>query len=73
MTAQTSLTPAPRAGPPLILVDGALCDRAMGPNTKLAAHLSSRFTVFTYDRRGAERAATGRRTASSARSTIWKR
>jgi len=40
------------AGPPLILVDGALCDRAMGPNTKLAAHLSSRFTVFTYDRRG---------------------
>jgi pimeloyl-ACP methyl ester carboxylesterase len=40
------------AGPPLILVDGALCDRAMGPNTKLASHLSSRFTVFTYDRRG---------------------
>ena len=40
------------AGPPLILVDGALCDRAMGPNTKLASHLSARFTVFTYDRRG---------------------
>ena len=40
------------AGPPLILVDGALCDRAMGPNAKLASHLSSRFTVFTYDRRG---------------------
>jgi pimeloyl-ACP methyl ester carboxylesterase len=39
-------------GVPLILVDGALCDRAMGPNTKLASHLSSRFTVFTYDRRG---------------------
>ena len=40
------------AGAPLVLVDGALCDRAMGPNTKLASHLSSRFTVFTYDRRG---------------------
>ena len=39
-------------GAPLILVDGALCDRAMGPNTKLASHLSSEFTVFTYDRRG---------------------
>jgi alpha-beta hydrolase superfamily lysophospholipase len=24
----------------------------MGPNTKLASHLSSEFTVFTYDRRG---------------------
>jgi pimeloyl-ACP methyl ester carboxylesterase len=40
------------AGPPLVLVDGALCDRAMGPNAKLASHLSSQFTVFTYDRRG---------------------
>lgn len=40
------------SGPALVLVDGALCDRAMGPNAKLASHLSSRFTVFTYDRRG---------------------
>lgn len=40
------------AGAPLILVDGALCDRAMGPNTKLASRLSDRFAVFTYDRRG---------------------
>ncbi len=40
------------AGAPLILVDGALCHRAMGPNTKLASHFRSRFTVFTYDRRG---------------------
>ncbi|MGZ4195214.1 MAG: alpha/beta fold hydrolase [Solirubrobacteraceae bacterium] len=40
------------SGAPLILVDGALCHRAMGPNTKLASHLSSQFTVFTYDRRG---------------------
>ena len=40
------------SGASLILVDGALCHRAMGPNTKLASHLSSEFTVFTYDRRG---------------------
>src|SRR5215475_14211805 len=39
-------------GPPVILVDGALCHRAMGPNTKLASLLSAHFTVFTYDRRG---------------------
>jgi pimeloyl-ACP methyl ester carboxylesterase len=39
-------------GAPLILVDGALCHRAMGPNTKLASLLRSRFAVFTYDRRG---------------------
>jgi pimeloyl-ACP methyl ester carboxylesterase len=39
-------------GPPVILVDGALCYRAMGPNAPLAALLAERFTVFTYDRRG---------------------
>ena len=41
-------------GEPLILVDGALNDRSLpgAPNTKLAATLSSQFTVFTYDRRG---------------------
>jgi hypothetical protein len=39
------------AGAPVILVDGALCHRAMGPNTKLASLLSTQFTVFTYDRR----------------------
>jgi pimeloyl-ACP methyl ester carboxylesterase len=40
------------AGPPLILVDGALCYRASGPARPLAALLASHFTVFTYDRRG---------------------
>jgi pimeloyl-ACP methyl ester carboxylesterase len=42
------------SGKPLILVDGALNDRSLpgAPNPKLAAALSSRFTVFTYDRRG---------------------
>lgn len=39
------------SGPPLILVDGALCTRAMGPNEALAALLAERFTVYTYDRR----------------------
>jgi pimeloyl-ACP methyl ester carboxylesterase len=39
-------------GPPLILVDGALCHRAMGPSSPLAALLAQDFRVFTYDRRG---------------------
>lgn len=39
-------------GPALVLVDGALCHRASGPNKPLANRLASRFTVFTYDRRG---------------------
>lgn len=40
------------SGPPLVLVDGALCHRGFGPGTKLARELASRFTVYTYDRRG---------------------
>ena len=40
------------SGPPLILVDGALCYRDSGPARKMAAELADRFTVFTYDRRG---------------------
>ncbi|HEX3509531.1 MAG TPA: alpha/beta hydrolase [Solirubrobacteraceae bacterium] len=39
-------------GPPLIMIDGALCSRAMGPGKSLAPHLADRFTVYTYDRRG---------------------
>lgn len=39
-------------GPPLILVDGALCYRASGPMGPLAASLAPNFTVFKYDRRG---------------------
>jgi len=39
-------------GPPVILVDGALCHRGMGPSTPLAELVARRFTVFTYDRRG---------------------
>jgi len=39
-------------GSPLILVDGALCYRAIGPSTPLAKLLAPHFTVFTYDRRG---------------------
>jgi pimeloyl-ACP methyl ester carboxylesterase len=39
-------------GPPIILIDGALCYRGSGPSRSLAAQLSRRFTVFIYDRRG---------------------
>ncbi len=39
-------------GPPLILVDGALCSRLFGPMPKLAARLTPHLTVYTYDRRG---------------------
>ena len=37
----------PRAsqGPPLILVDGALCSRAFGPMGKLAGQLAPHFTT----------------------------
>lgn len=40
------------AGPALVLVDGAMCDRAGGPMRPLAARLADRFTVLAYDRRG---------------------
>jgi pimeloyl-ACP methyl ester carboxylesterase len=39
-------------GPPLILVDGAMCYRDSGPARPLAKLLAPHFTVFTYDRRG---------------------
>jgi alpha-beta hydrolase superfamily lysophospholipase len=39
-------------GPPLILVDGALCSRSFGPMPKLAEPLAPHLTVYTYDRRG---------------------
>jgi pimeloyl-ACP methyl ester carboxylesterase len=40
------------AGAAVILVDGALCYRTFGPMSHLAELLASRFTVYTYDRRG---------------------
>ena len=39
-------------GEPVILVDGALCRRGMGPSQGLAEQLATHFTVITYDRRG---------------------
>ena len=39
-------------GPAIILVDGAMCSREMGPATPLAEQLKDSFTVYTYDRRG---------------------
>lgn len=46
-------------GPSLVLVDGAMCQRAMGPSRGLAAQLSDRFTVYAYDRRGRGESGTG--------------
>jgi pimeloyl-ACP methyl ester carboxylesterase len=40
------------SGPPLILVDGAMCYRDFGPMRDLAETLKDRFTVILYDRRG---------------------
>jgi hypothetical protein len=40
------------SGPALVLVDGALCQRAMGPSRGLAKELAGSFTVYAYDRRG---------------------
>ncbi|MDX6325043.1 MAG: hypothetical protein QOK15_1397, partial [Nocardioidaceae bacterium] len=39
-------------GPVLVLVDGAMCFRGMGPSRDLTEHLRDRFTVVSYDRRG---------------------
>jgi hypothetical protein len=39
-------------GPVVILVDGALCYRKLGPMGPIARELASGFTVFTYDLRG---------------------
>lgn len=38
-------------GPALVLVDGALCSREMGPSRALAAVLAGGFRVVAYDRR----------------------
>ncbi len=37
-------------GPPIVVVGGAMCDRAM--TRPLAEEMAKRFTVFNYDRRG---------------------
>jgi len=39
-------------GPPLIIVDGAMCYRGQGPSGPIAKELADAFTVYTYDRRG---------------------
>jgi pimeloyl-ACP methyl ester carboxylesterase len=40
------------SGPALVLVDGALCQRSMGPARPLAEQLATSFAVHVYDRRG---------------------
>ena len=52
------------SGPALVLVDGALCTRAMGPSRGLAEALAGSFTVHSYDRRG--------RGGSGAGETPWE-
>jgi pimeloyl-ACP methyl ester carboxylesterase len=39
-------------GPAVVLVDGALSHRALGPMTRVADALAADFTVLSYDRRG---------------------
>jgi len=40
------------AGPPVVLVDGAMCFRDAGPMRPIAEALSERLTIGLYDRRG---------------------
>jgi len=40
------------SGPPVVLVDGAMCRRAFGPMPDLAKLLAAKHTVLYYDRRG---------------------
>ena len=40
------------SGPPVVLVDGALCHRSFGPLPAVAKELADAFSVYTYDRRG---------------------
>ncbi|KAA1422182.1 alpha/beta hydrolase [Mumia zhuanghuii] len=40
------------AGPPVVLVDGALASSRTDPDRPLAEHLAGAFTVYDYDRRG---------------------
>jgi pimeloyl-ACP methyl ester carboxylesterase len=51
------------SGPPVVLVDGALCWRTQGPNLGLAEKLAENFTVYTYDRRGRGESGDARRWA----------
>ncbi|MBU1174750.1 MAG: lysophospholipase [Alphaproteobacteria bacterium] len=40
------------SGSPLLLVDGAMCSRDMGPMPAIAEALSDRFGIYLFDRRG---------------------
>jgi pimeloyl-ACP methyl ester carboxylesterase len=48
------------SGPALVLVDGALCQRSMGPSRPLATQLGSQYSVHAYDRRGRGESEPGR-------------
>jgi len=55
------------SGPPVVLIDGALCSREFGPMPQIAALLAPNFTVYLYDRRG--RGASGARHVAQAESS----
>ena len=40
------------SGPPVRLIDGALCSRTFGPRCNIAELLEQHFSVYVYDRRG---------------------
>src|SRR3954468_14659408 len=40
------------SGPSVVFVDGAMCQRSMGPSTGIAKELAAGFAVHGYDRRG---------------------
>ena len=48
------------SGPTLVIVEGALCHRAMGAFDELAPIMADRFTVVGYDRRGRGESSPGR-------------
>jgi pimeloyl-ACP methyl ester carboxylesterase len=59
------------SGPVLLIVGGALADHSF--YAPLAAALSRRLTVYTYDRRGRGQSATPAPTPSSGSWRTWRR
>ena len=59
-------------GPAVVVVEGALCQRAMGTAQALAPLLSEHYTVFAYDRRGRGESGPGSSpTSCTVRSRTW--
>lgn len=52
VTPSSSASTSGTAGPPLVIVEGALCRREMGTAKTVTDTLKADFTVYAYDRRG---------------------